>query len=45
MAEDKNYDEEVERIKKIVEKILEEKEKEFMRRGYDIIQNPTTCGN
>ena len=34
-----------EAIKKIVEEVLEERAKECMRMGFDIIQNPKTCGN
>jgi len=34
-----------EKIKKIVEEVLEERSKDVMRRGFDIIQNPSTSGN
>lgn len=38
-------DEDKEKIKKIVEEVLEERTKQYIRQGFDIIQNPTTCGN
>lgn len=41
----KDNENEEDKIKRIVEDVLEEKAKDFMRRGFEVIQNPVTCDN
>jgi hypothetical protein len=38
-------DENKEEIKKIIEEVLEERAKQCMHMGFDVIQTPKTCGN